>query len=410
MNKLDNIVELPLTIKRIRTKKFTPKRQPYKTYINANWSWVDVFNNIDSLKLNKVSNFFIIISKKFGIVLSTLKNKYYDFKNNKIKIDNKEHRGTSNKVFTIKQEQNMYTYFVDNFINKNEMLCDEIIKLYAVDVFKSINANNINKKIFNASSGWCYDFKNKFNLSTVKCSIFKKSTTVYSNIELNLFKKLCDVKHQIVGSDNFYNCDEMNNKNINVSKTTIHIKGTDNAKINLNGNDKEGVTSTLTINASGSMLKPIIIVKGKTALSMKKYNFNNDVIGTYSNNGWMNCGIMKLLLDKINEKSNNKKSCLLLDQHPSHTKAFVKEYATKKNIELIFIPKGYTYKYQPLDVGINGIIKQKSKAEWRAEKIKNPNLKITNADGIVHFLNAIKSISNETIKKSFQKSCFIKNI
>ena len=147
MNKLDNIVELPLTIKRIRTKKFTPKRQPYKTYINANWSWVDVFNNIDSLKLNKVSNFFIIISKKFGIVLSTLKNKYYDFKNNKIKIDNKEHRGTSNKVFTIKQEQNMYTYFVDNFINKNEMLCDEIIKLYAVDVFKSINANNINKKI-----------------------------------------------------------------------------------------------------------------------------------------------------------------------------------------------------------------------------------------------------------------------
>ena len=127
----------------------------------------------------------------------------------KIKIDNKEHRGTSNKVFTIKQEQNMYTYFVDNFINKNEMLCDEIIKLYAVDVFKSINANNINKKIFNASSGWCYDFKNKFNLSTVKCSIFKKSTTVYSNIELNLFKKLCDVKHQIVGSDNFYNCDEI---------------------------------------------------------------------------------------------------------------------------------------------------------------------------------------------------------
>ena len=43
----------------------------------------------------------------------------------------------------------------------------------------------------------------------------------------------------------------MKNNNINVSTTTIHIKGTDNAKININGNDKEGVTATLTINASG---------------------------------------------------------------------------------------------------------------------------------------------------------------
>ena len=48
-------------------------------------------------------------------------------------------------------------------------------------------------------------------------------------------------------------------------------KGTDNAKININGNDKEGVTATLTINASGLMLKPIITAKGKTNLSLRKY-------------------------------------------------------------------------------------------------------------------------------------------
>ena len=80
--------------------------------------------------------------------------------------------------------------------------------------------------------------------------------------------------------------------------------------------------------------------------------------------GWMNSGIMKILIDLINKKTLNKKACLLLDQHPSHTTKFVKEYAFNKNIELIFIPKGYTYKYQLLDVSINGIIKQKSKAIW----------------------------------------------
>ena len=155
-------------------------------------------------------------------------------------------------------------------------------------------------------------------------------------------------------------------------------------------------------------MKPIITVKGKTKLCMKKYKFDDNVIGTYSNNGWMNGGIMKILIDTINEKTLNKKACLLIDQHPSHTTQFVKDYALKKNIDLIYIPTGYTYKYQPLDVGINGIIKQKSKAIWRSEKIKNPELKITNADGIKHLLTSIKEIKKETIINSFIISCFKK--
>ena len=104
------------------------------------------------------------------------------------------------------------------------MLCDQIIKL--------LNVN----KTFNASSGQCTNFKNKFYLSTVRCSIFKKSTTVYTEKELNDFTNLCIEKHKLVSSDNFYNCDEMKNNNINVSSTTIHFKGTDIAKININNN------------------------------------------------------------------------------------------------------------------------------------------------------------------------------
>ena len=94
----------------------------------------------------------------------------------------------------------------------------------------------------------------------------------------------------------------------------------------------------------------------------------------------------------------------------SHKTQFIREYALTKNIELIYVPKGYTYKYQPLDVSINGIIKQKSKSIWRTEKIKNPEMKITNADGIKHLLTSINELSEEIIKKSFYKSCFIKKI
>ena len=391
-------------IKRKRNKKFTTIRRPYKAYNNAPWKWSDVFTEINNLKLINVHNFFIVVSVKYGIVLSTLKNKYYDLKNNKITIDNKEHRGGYNKIFNDEQELNIFSYLKNNFIDKNEMLCDELIKLHALNTFKLLN----NNKIFNASSGWCNTFKNKFKMSTVRCSIFRKATHPYTAKELNDFIKLCNDKHKLVGSNNFFNCDEMKNNNINVSSTTIHIKGTDNAKINVNGNEKEGVTATLIINASGEILKPIIIVKGKTKLSLKKYNLNDEVIGTYSNNGWMNSGIMKILLDSINIKTSNTKSCLLLDQHPSHTNDFVTKYALEKNIELIYIPKGYTYKFQPLDVSINGIIKQKSKKIWRLEKIKNPELKITNADGIKHLLTSIKEIKKETIINSFIISCFKK--
>ena len=84
---------VPKIIKRNRKNKFTKKRRPYKSYNEAKWNWNDIFKEIDELKNNKTKNFLKIISIKHGIVYSTLKNKYYNFFNNKIKINNKKHRG-----------------------------------------------------------------------------------------------------------------------------------------------------------------------------------------------------------------------------------------------------------------------------------------------------------------------------
>ena len=66
-----------------------------------------------------------------------------------------------------------------------------------------------------------------------------------------------------------------------------------------------------------------------------------------------------------------------------------------------------TYKYQPLDVLINGILKQKAKKFWRQEVVKDPNIKITNSDSVKHFLKAKDEITSESIKKSFDLSCFL---
>lgn len=156
------------------------------------------------------------------------------------------------------------------------------------------------------------------------------------------------------------------------------------------------------------MLLPILTAKGKTNGCLKKYKLEeNKIVGTYSNNGWVNNGIIKLALEEIYKNTKGKNSVLLLDQFAVHISDFIKREAETKNIKLIFVPKGLTHKYQPLDVLINGILKQKAKKLWREEIVKDPNIKITSADAVKHFLKAKEDITSTIIKKSFDKSCFL---
>ena len=156
------------------------------------------------------------------------------------------------------------------------------------------------------------------------------------------------------------------------------------------------------------MLMPILTAKGKTKLCLKKYNLDDKKItGTFSNNGWTNNGIMKIVLEQIYTKTGGKESVLLLDAFSAHCNDFIKKEAESKNIKLIYVPVGLTHKYQPLDVLINGILKQKGKRFWREEIVKDPNIKITNSDAVKHFLKAKEEITSKIIKKSFDLSCFL---
>ena len=55
------------------------------------------------------------------------------------------------------------------------------------------------------------------------------------------------------------------------------------------------------------MLTPILTAKGKTKLCLKKYELDDrQIIGTYSNNGWTNNGIIKIALEQIYTKTKGK--------------------------------------------------------------------------------------------------------
>ena len=191
-----SIIE-PIQIKRSKNPKFTEKRNPYKKYQKAKWEWIDVFLEIQSLidEPNIIKN----TAKKFNINYGTLRNKFSKFKNDANYNDvNNEHRG-SHKFFTENEEREIFMFLKENFIDKHKMLCNDIIKIHAIDKFKNLYPD----KQFNASNGWCNMFKKRWNLSTVKITASKIASKTYTTDEINLFLKDCKDSLLEVGKNFF---------------------------------------------------------------------------------------------------------------------------------------------------------------------------------------------------------------
>lgn len=165
----------PLKIKRYRQKKFTKKRDPYKTYINADWNWMEVFDKIEILKKEYKRGYIKIAADIYGIKYNTLRHKYFQYDRSKIENINNENRG-NNKIFNENDERELYTHLKINFIDKNLPLCNEDLKTIALNKFKSKN-NNTN---FKASNGWCNEFKKRWKLTSVTPTISRKTSTIHN--------------------------------------------------------------------------------------------------------------------------------------------------------------------------------------------------------------------------------------
>jgi|SRR5271154_3900206 len=177
--------KLPKHIKIKRNKKYTKIRKPYKTYQNAEWNWSNIFIEIDELKITS-NTYLKDITEKYGMIYSTLANKYANYckntnKNNSL-IDN-ENRGGSNKIFTSNEEEELYVKIKNKFIKKNKPLNNHMIKKLALNKFKEKD-NGTN---FTASDGWCNMFKKRWNLSTQKVKSSKIATNIPSDKDIKIF-------------------------------------------------------------------------------------------------------------------------------------------------------------------------------------------------------------------------------
>jgi len=108
-----------------------------------------------------------------------------------------------------------------------------------------------------------------------------------------------------------------------------------------------------------------------------------------------------LILDQISKITKNEESVLLLDQYGSHITDKVTNYAKIKNIIIRYVPIGMTSKYQPLDVSINGILKNKLRKKYATFISLNLNKKYNHAQCLQDVLESLKEIKKGIIIKSF---------
>ena len=136
------------------------------------------------------------------------------------------------------------------------------------------------------------------------------------------------------------------------SSHTVHKKGCREVWIRSTGAEKRRLTVILACTASGDVLPPMVIFKGKRAL--KNLRFPPGVVRVVvevQKKGWNDSSFTKVWIQKILCQYTKKQHALLVwDTFSGHMTPDVAEMLRKNNIAVTVIPGGCTSKIQPLDV------------------------------------------------------------
>ena len=221
---------------------------------------------------------------------------------------------------------------------------------------------------------WLVKFMKRHNLS------FRKPTHITKMLELENIKKKITSFHQTL---NFLRqkFDYQDVNIINMDETaiffdynirTVEKKGTKFVTRAQVGDEKRKITCVITVTASGTILRPLIIHNNKEILQLTSEDFSTNPIFVWTKNGWMDTDVMlvwfkKILLPHIKRK----RTLLIFDSFRAHvSKKFEDELLRHDNIDLVLIPGGLTDLLQPLDVSLNKAFKTLIRAEWTKKRTK----------------------------------------
>jgi hypothetical protein len=160
------------------------------------------------------------------------------------------------------------------------------------------------------------------------------------------------------------------------STKTLEVKGTKTIHARAPTTDTKRVTLAATVTASGKMLPPFLIFKGKPngRIAMREFStFPSRGRYACQEKAWMDEQRMHEWVDvvlkpwKEARDANNpsmQPPIIILDAYRVHQMGSVVQHIQMMGIEVLHIPAGCTYLCQPIDVGINKPIKCGLRDRW----------------------------------------------
>lgn len=394
---------ISVKIKRRKREIYTKKRRPYKKYEYAEWTWCDVFNEVEKenvFSLTAIKD----VALKYGICYNTLRTKYNKWKQNGNQLIIKE-KGQWNKKFTDYDEKALLRYIINVFVITGLYFDDSCLRFCAEERIKTLYPKRNDKKI---SKGWVYYFKKKYRLSSL-CGSPSKIASFKSDIEVKYYLENCDRINKKYKKEDIYNLDETFWCISNCNNRVIGMTNSENRKLIMNVDKKLGFTAVFIVSAKGEFMIPIIILKGKTRRGINKLKISEEapVMLEHSKNGWITTNILIKLLNLIKINSENRSCCLIMDKFSVHTNETIITEASRNNIEILFVPTGRTGEHQPLDVGVNGAIKSTGKRVMKEIYLSDPYATPTIKDGICALIYSYIQTQPQIIINSFIKACGI---
>jgi hypothetical protein len=242
------------------------------------------------------------------------------------------------------------------------MIRDQMLRMLREDPAWDTNCH------FKATNSYVRGFCMRFNLGyrtpTHAAQQNTKSAATQCDQVLNYINELNRVCARL-DVDAIINMDEVPTWVDDEHNRTIDEIGCRSVDVVNTGNDKKRFTSVLSIAASGDRLDTLIIFRKLKKVPPGK--FPMDTIIAVSDSGTMDQSLMLLWIDKVlvpRLKRLNKDSALIMDSFSAHCTKVVREKLVKLRCTPVLIPGGYTSSLQPLDVSVNGPLKNAYRSLW----------------------------------------------
>ena len=370
--------------------KRNPYRKHYCTIKPEMWKQICIeFQN-----KNSINSLYL----RTGIPKTTLYTWKMCYTNNNKWAPYNNRKGKCNRIFTKEEEEYLVTY-IKNLLQTGNIFTNEDFKEIALAYYYNKQCNDNKPISFSCSNGFINDFKKRHKFSSKKFH-FKRRPDLTHEQEIEWIMHLKDLLNT-VENQRIVNCDETAYNLYPKGLLTWAIRGEDNVKSFIDGNDKENITVLASITADGKKLPLMFIAKG---ITVRSENSQINDIGshwkTHTSNGWMtNDAFITYLINLRLYFSDNNEIHLILDCYAAHRSEPVKEYAQLLNIILHFIPPGMTDEFQPLDRKIFGIVKAYAKRLYRM-RIKKTG-KISKKDACQDMIQAWENIDEIPIFESW---------